>query len=689
MQVKSKTNKKLIVTLLISLVLGIVAGLFSIKDFPYRIEMMVEDAFYQRPDSIPDDIKLIVIDEETLEKLGPYSDWDRGYFAELINVLNGESANRPKVIGLDVVFTGTNYSEGDKALVEVASQYDNLVVGSTLTFDKYVYQNDNGDLYMRTYVAGEGKPYEELARVCDYGFTNAIYEDDGYIRKVYTSILSDYEGENRVYDSFAYTVANKAGCDIRYPSQIEIAFTGNPGDFERVSMSDVIDGTVPAEHFKDSIVLVGVYEESLMDSYRVPIDYSSEMYGVEINANAIYAMLYGNILYDLNDGLQFILTALIVFVFSMVALNIKSVIAIVVSVFISVAGYFAVAAIVFGVKSTKSNILAVIAGVFLAYLITMLYRYIEIQTRRIKEMNEMTFSMAEAMSEAIEGRTPYNANHTKNVAQRCVQMVDYINEQYKAGKTKLHFTDDDRGQIYLAAMLHDVGKLAIPLSVMDKPTKLGDKEDKVRDRLEIIGLRLQLDAINGIITEEDKSDKIAVINEFIHKLDGLNCGRPLNDEEKQLIEIISKLQYIDRDGNEIPYLTEEELEDISIRSGTLSNSERDIMQSHVEYTDKILSHMKFSDKYKDVRRIAGNHHELLNGSGYPDGINEDELDVLTRILTIMDIYDSLIAEDRPYKKPKPIPVAFEILDEEAEAGKIDKEILGFAKELYQSGEEGL
>ena len=651
--------------------------------------MMIEDAFYQRPDSIPDDIKLIVIDEETLEKLGPYSDWDRGYFAELINVLNGESANRPKVIGLDVVFTGTNYSEGDKALVEVASQYDNLVVGSTLTFDKYVYQNDNGDLYMRTYVAGEGKPYEELARVCDYGFTNAIYEDDGYIRKVYTSILSDYEGENRVYDSFAYTVAKKAGCDIIYPSHIEIGFTGNPGDFERVSMSDVIDGTVPAEHFKDSIVLVGVYEESLMDSYRVPIDYSSEMYGVEINANAIYAMLYGNILYDLNHGLQFILTALVVFVFSMVALNIKSVIAIVISVFISVAGYFAVAAIIFSVKSTKSNILAVIAGVVLAYLIAMLYRYIEIQKRRIKEMNEMTFSMAEAMSEAIEGRTPYNANHTKNVAQRCVQMVDYINEQYKAGKTKLHFTDDDRGQIYLAAMLHDVGKLAIPLSVMDKPTKLGDKEDKVRDRLEIIGLRLQLDAINGVITEEDKSDKIAVINEFIHKLDRLNCGRPLNDEEKQLIEIISKLQYIDRDGNEIPYLTEEELEDISIRSGTLSNSERDIMQSHVEYTDKILSHMKFSDKYKDVRRIAGNHHELLNGSGYPDGLNEDELDVLTRILTIMDIYDSLIAEDRPYKKPKPIPVAFEILDEEAEAGKIDKEILGFAKELYQSGVEGL
>ena len=48
----------------------------------------------------------------------------------------------------------------------------------------------------------------------------------------------------------------------------------------------------------------------------------------------------------------------------------------------------------------------------------------------------------------------------------------------------------------------------------------------------------------------------------------------------------------------------------------------------------------------------------------------------------MDIYDSLIADDRPYKKPKTVKVAFEILDEEAEFGKVDKELLAYAKELY-------
>ena len=80
--------------------------------------------------------------------------------------------------------------------------------------------------------------------------------------------------------------------------------------------------------------------------------------------------------------------------------------------------------------------------------------------------------------------------------------------------------------------------------------------------------------------------------------------------------------------------------------------------------------------------MAADHHELMNGKGYPLGKTEESLDTMTRLLTIMDIYDSLIADDRPYKKPKPIPVAFEILDEEAEAGKVDKELLALAKMKY-------
>lgn len=92
--------------------------------------------------------------------------------------------------------------------------------------------------------------------------------------------------------------------------------------------------------------------------------------------------------------------------------------------------------------------------------------------------------------------------------------------------------------------------------------------------------------------------------------------------------------------------------------------------------------MHFGEDFLDVRSMASNHHEFLNQKGYPNGIGAEKLDVMTRILTIMDIYDSLVADDRPYKKAKPNDIAFKILDEEEAAGKIDGELLKIAKEIW-------
>ena len=344
--------------------------------------------------------------------------------------------------------------------------------------------------------------------------------------------------------------------------------------------------------------------------------------------------------------------------------------------------YVLVAWLMFRLTYYKLNILAVPVGIILAFLLSALYRYVDMQKKRVSEMQGMLFSMAEAMAETIEGRTPYNANHTKNVAKRCVEMLDYINLQNKAKRTELYFTKEDKYQLYLAAMLHDVGKMDIPLEVMDKPTKLGSREKELRARLENIALRIENDALTGRLERAEADVKLDKIRTFTASLGAFNCGRPLKDEEWALVNEIAECIYVDKDKQEIPYLTEEEKEDLRIKAGTLSEQERVAMQSHVTFTDKILAHIQFGEHFDKVRTMASNHHELLNGKGYPKGLGEEDLDVMTRILTIMDIYDSLIADDRPYKKAKPIKVAFEILDEEAAAGKIDKELLVYAKELY-------
>lgn len=673
-------KKKYIYTALLAVAIALLAGWMAVESFPSRLEHMAQDGLYQRAGIIPDDIKIITVDEETLSRLGPYSDWNRGYFADLLEILNEDAASAPKVIGIDFLFSGTNNSEEDARLVEVCSRYNNIVVASTITWDTYLEKVDN-TYYSVSYVSEEGKPYDALAQVVDYGLTNAIYDEDGFVRRAYTTVTSSYQGETKTYDAFAYRIASMVADVKKYPARVEVAFTGKPGEFECVSMAAVLDKKVPADNFKDCIVLVGAYEEGMLDNHRVPTDYSSNMFGVEIQANYVNAFIHDKIIYTFSGVVCFMMTFLIVAVAAFWMLNTQMRHAAIATPIMMLA-YILVVAGIFEVTSYKSNILAVPMGLAVAFLSAVLYRYVELQKNRVSEMQGMLFSMAEAMSEAIEGRTPYNANHTKNVAKRCVEMLDYINQKYKEKKTELYFTEDDKRQLYLAAMLHDVGKMDIPLEIMDKPTKLGAREKEVKDRLEIIRLHLEQDALKGVISQEKAEDRLTKIGLFTESLGAFNCGRPLKDEEWALVKEIAESVYIGTDGQEIPYLNQAEIEDLYIKAGTLSGKEREMIQSHVVYTDKILSHIQFGEHFDKVRAMASDHHELLNGKGYPRGVGEKDLDTMTRILTIMDIYDSLIADDRPYKKAKPIKVAFDILDEEAEAGKIDKDLLVYAKELY-------
>lgn len=678
----TKDNKltALAVIIAIALILGGLAGVCAYNSFPQRIENMAQDTLYQKPSAVPNNIKIIAIDEKTLGMLGPYSDWDRSYFARLIDILNQSEETAPEVIGIDVVFSGTNGSQADKELVRAASKMNNIILASTINFDEYVYGDSDG-YHKLSYVHSEGKPYDELSQVADYGFTNAIYDSDGFVRRAYTSITARYNGQDTVFESFSYKIAKMYGCEKSFPSTVEIAFVGNPGDFEIISMADVLEGKISEGYFRDCIVLVGAYEEGMMDSYRVPIDYSSEMYGVEYQANIINSLLCDTVIYPVNSLGMAALTGVLVTAFSFVSMYLGIKLAAILLVLLS-GGYIASAVAVFSNTLYKMNLVSVPLWLTVAFLTALLYKYILMHKSRLDEMQGMLFSMAEAMSEAIEGRTPYNANHTKNVAKRSVEMLDFINEKYRSGKTDLHFSKQDRLELYLAAMLHDVGKMDIPLEIMDKPTKLGSREKALRDRLEIISLRIKNDMLCGRVSKEQAQSLISKIDVFVSKLGLFNCGKPLSDEELAIIDGIAQSVYTDSEGNKTAYLTEEEIADLHIRAGTLSDKERELMQNHVVHTDKILSHMRFGERFKNVRRMAADHHELLNGKGYPNGIGSEEIDTMTRILTVMDIYDSLIADDRPYKKPKSVKVAFEILYEEAQRGKVDKTIVDFANELY-------
>ena len=119
-----------------------------------------------------------------------------------------------------------------------------------------------------------------------------------------------------------------------------------------------------------------------------------------------------------------------------------------------------------------------------------------------------------------------------------------------------------------------------------------------------------------------------------------------------------------------------ELYNLSIRRGTLSNEERFIINDHIVQTIAMLKKLPFPDYLKRIPEIAGGHHEKLDGTGYPLGLDENhqDLDIPARIMAIADIFEALTASDRPYKKAKTLDESLNIMKFMAQDKHIDSDL---------------
>jgi HD-GYP domain-containing protein (c-di-GMP phosphodiesterase class II) len=124
-----------------------------------------------------------------------------------------------------------------------------------------------------------------------------------------------------------------------------------------------------------------------------------------------------------------------------------------------------------------------------------------------------------------------------------------------------------------------------------------------------------------------------------------------------------------------PYLSAKELEALSIRKGSLSEPERQQINSHVQHTYEFLKKLPWTGDLRAIPEIAWAHHEKLDGSGYPRGLKGDAIKPQSRMMTISDIYDALVAWDRPYKPPVSEEQARRILCDEAKRGMLDQDLL--------------
>ncbi|MBN1969049.1 MAG: GAF domain-containing protein [Candidatus Delongbacteria bacterium] len=290
-------------------------------------------------------------------------------------------------------------------------------------------------------------------------------------------------------------------------------------------------------------------------------------------------------------------------------------------------------------------------------------------------------SLVNSFSEAIEARSPHTAGHSKRVTWISMLLAEAVSNADYGTYADTKFTKDELEELRFSAVLHDVGKISIPEKILEKSNKLTEEEMAIiAERFEAIRLSILRSIGNGgsNLIEDLNSDHAFLIKKSIP-------GKPLNDEELERIVSISRKKFKLSDGTERNYLKPLEVEKFLISRGSFTKEEYEIMKLHVVHTADILNEIPFTDELKNVREYAAKHHELLDGSGYPNGLKGDDIPLQSRIMTISDIFEALTAADRPYKKSQPIDITLRILNEEADKGRLDKDLVDIfiREEVYE------
>ncbi len=303
----------------------------------------------------------------------------------------------------------------------------------------------------------------------------------------------------------------------------------------------------------------------------------------------------------------------------------------------------------------------------------------------IQEIKDILYSFAETMSTIVDNRTPYNGNHTRNVVKYTTGFVDYLNVAHEGGCYQEMFDKNRKEQLVLAASLHDIGKMTIPRTVMNKKSRLARNMGKIRSRYELLRCYFCIDYYEKRIGKEQYEASCKELDAAEALIERLNGAGFVTDEDIAQVEKLAMRSYQKKDGERICYLTPYERDCLSIRRGTLTDEERRIMESHVRITGEILSNVSFNRNFRNVPLWAGAHHEFLNGEGYPNHLTAEHMPAEIRILTIIDIFDALTARDRPYKSEMSLQVAFDILHSMVSEGKLDGQLVDlFEQYAYAS-----
>lgn len=309
----------------------------------------------------------------------------------------------------------------------------------------------------------------------------------------------------------------------------------------------------------------------------------------------------------------------------------------------------------------------------------------------INQLEELFESFINLMNTAIDEKSPYTGGHCQRVPTLTMMLAEAVNETKEGPLKNFTMTDKDRYELKIAGLLHDCGKVTTPVHVVDKATKLETIYDRIhlldtrfevlkRDaEIELLRKRLEF-AEAGRKAESGEleiahRERIRRIDEDRTFLRACNIGgEAMREADMERVRRIAEYRWTDVAGHTASFLTEDELKNLTIRAGTLTQDERQIINHHIVATIKMLEALPWPRHLKNVSEYAGGHHERMDGKGYPKGLTRDQMSVQARVMGIADIFEALTAKDRPYKKGKTLSESLEILGKLRLNGHIDADL---------------
>jgi HD-GYP domain-containing protein (c-di-GMP phosphodiesterase class II) len=315
---------------------------------------------------------------------------------------------------------------------------------------------------------------------------------------------------------------------------------------------------------------------------------------------------------------------------------------------------------------------------------------IALTTRRLILQQEALFeSFINVINAAIDEKSPYTGGHCQRVPDLTMMLAEATAACTDGPLAGFQMNDKDRYELKIAGLLHDCGKITTPVHVVDKATKLQtifDRIELVETRYELLKRDAEIAALKQVLTEREvKSPDVeaATLSAFDQEVTALSqefdflkqCnvgGESMKLPEQERVRHIGETRsWKNRFGRLQPALTEDEMENLTIKAGTLTRLERQEINHHIVATNRMLDALPWPRHLANVPEYAGGHHERMDGKGYPRGLKGEEMSLQARMMAVADIFEALTASDRPYKQGMTLSQSLEILANFVKNGHID------------------